>query len=83
VNAVFMGPFDALLREKLAELDADESPAPLVIDDDPVERLRLDARQAVLHEHHGPMPRSANGAYAPQPEPIVESQSTRHLNIVH
>lgn len=70
-------PFDALLREKLAELDADET-AHEAMQDDPVERLRLDARQAVLADH-GPMPRGGHQAYV---TPLMEEPKKRHLNIL-
>ncbi|MEQ1692106.1 MAG: hypothetical protein ABMA00_12530 [Gemmatimonas sp.] len=70
-------PFGALLREKLAELDADET-AHAVLEDDPVERLRLDARQAVLAEQV-PMPRGGHQAYV---TPLVEEPKKRHLNIL-
>lgn len=81
MNEAMPGEFGVLLREKLAELDADETTAPLVIDDDPIERLRLDARQAVLSDHQGPMTRNGRQAYAPPaPLPTVEP-GQRHLDL--
>lgn len=77
------GSFGVLLREKLAELDADETESPLVIDDDPVERLRLDARQAVLAEHPGPLPRSGHQAYVAPPTPPAVEPGQRHLNLMY
>ena len=73
--------FGVLLREKIAELDAEDAPQ-LFIVDDPVERLGLDARQAVLAEHHGPMPRSGHQAYTTPPAPPPEEPRQRHLNIL-
>ncbi len=72
--------FGMLLREKLAELDVDEA-CHVIVDDDPVERLRLDARQAVLAEGSGPMPRSGHQVYAPLP-PATDAPRARHLNLL-
>jgi hypothetical protein len=82
VSETVDGSFGVLLREKLAELDADETTTPLVIDNDPVERLRLDARQAVRADRGGPMPRSGHQAYVAAPPPPVEL-GQRHLDIVY
>lgn len=72
--------FGVLLREKLAELDADESPH-LVIEDDPVERLRLDARQVVLATDGGPMPRQGHQAYTQQAVPPDDESTPRRLDL--
>ena len=82
MTEVALESFGVLLREKLAELDADEAPHGFV-EDDPVERLRLDARQAVLAEQHGPMPRGGHQAYVTPPAPPVEEPRQRHLNILY
>jgi hypothetical protein len=74
--------FGVLLREKLAELDADDAP-PLQLVDDPVERLSLDARQAVLSEQQGPMPRGGHQAYVAAPPPPTAEPGQRHLNILY
>jgi len=74
--------FGILLREKLAELDAEELP-PAFVDDDPVERLRLDARQSVLADQHGPMPRGGHRVYVNTPAPPAPEPGRRHLNILH
>ena len=39
-------PFSELLREKIAELDAAEAP-PTFVEDDPIDRLRFDARRCL------------------------------------
>lgn len=82
MSELVLEPFGALLREKLAELDADETPHAVVVDDDPVERLRLDTRQAVLAEHLGPMPRNGHQAYIVPPALPPEEPRQRHLNIL-
>ena len=75
--------FGVLLRDKLAERDADEASTALVLVDDPVERLCLDARQAVLSEQLGPMPRNGHQVYvAPPAAPPVDT-GQRHLNILY
>jgi hypothetical protein len=74
--------FGVLLREKLAELDADEA-ATEALGDDPVERLRLDARQVVLADHHGPLPRGGHQAYAAPAAPTAPEPGQRHLNILY
>lgn len=71
--------FGVLLREKMAELDADES-SHLVIEDDPVERLRLDARQVVLADDE-PMPRAGHQAYINQPVPSDDDGAPRRLDL--
>jgi hypothetical protein len=74
--------FDILLRDKLAELDADETPPALVMDDDPVERLRLDARDSIRAELQGPMPRGGHQVYITPPAPPAAEPGRRHLNIL-
>lgn len=82
MNEVALETFGVLLREKLAELDADEAPH-MFVEDDPVERLRMDARQAVLAGQPGPMPRSGHQAYVTPPTPAAEEPRRRHLNILY
>ncbi len=74
--------FGVLLREKLAELDADEV-ATAELADDPVERLRLDAQRVVQADHHGPLPRAGHQAYAVPAAPAAAEPGQRHLNILH
>ena len=71
--------FGVLLREKLAELDADES-SHLLIADDPVERLRLDARQVVLADDGARMTRPGHEAYT-RPVPQPAEPSPRRLDL--
>ncbi len=73
--------FGVLLREKMAELDADEMP-PVIATDDPVERLGLDARQSVLSDHLGPMPRGGHQAYVTPPPTPPPKPGQRHLNLL-
>ena len=73
--------FDVLLREKLAELEADEAP-PVFVTADPVERLGLDARHVVMVGHAGPMPRAGAQAYTTASPPPAEPPRQRHLNIL-
>lgn len=75
-----MESFGLLLREKLAELDADESHQ-LVIEDDPVERLRLDARQVVLADDGTPMPRGGHQAYTNPPASPNDHAGPRRLDL--
>ena len=72
--------FGVLLREKLAELDADES-SHLLIADDPVERLRLDARQVVLADDGARMPRPGHQAYTHPPVSPSAEPSPRRLDL--
>lgn len=51
--------FEALLREKLEELDADERS----LEDDPVGQFSAEAHRLLLMEHGGPLPRAGHGAY--------------------
>lgn len=74
--------FGLLLREKMAELDADEA-SQLALVSDPVERLRLDARQVVLAEQLGPMPRSGHQVYVTPAAPAAAEPGQRHLNILY
>ena len=73
--------FGMLLRDKIAELDENEVSC-LAVENDPVERLRLGARQAVLAGQHGPMTRSGHQAYVIPSPPIPVEPEQRHLNIV-
>jgi len=72
--------FGVLLREKMAELDADESSHLLMIDD-PVERLRLDARQVVLSDDGARMTRPGHQAYTHPPVPQPAEPSPRRLDL--
>ncbi len=75
--------FGVLLRDKLAELDADEASTGVVVLDDPIERLRLDARQAILAEQQGPMARNGHQAYVTPSAPPTGESGRRHLNILY
>ena len=72
--------FGTLLRDKLAELDADEAEPEEPVNDDAVERLRLDARQNLLASQHGPLPRAGHQAYVVPPAPPEET-GQRHLDL--
>jgi hypothetical protein len=74
--------FGSLLQEKLDELEADESSQD-VLECDPVERLRLDAKYAVLAARGSPMPRGGHQAYIDPPSPPAAPPGQRHLNILH
>lgn len=75
--------FGVLLRDKLAELDADEASTGVVVLDDPIERLRLDARQAILAQQQGPMARNGHQAYVTPSAPPTGESGRRHLNILY
>lgn len=60
--------FDGLLRDKLAELDADERDLALSAADQQVERLRLDARQTVIAQEGRPLARPGHQAYLSLPD---------------
>ncbi len=64
--------FDGLLRDKLAELDADERALALSAEEQQVERLRLDARQTVLAQEGRPLQRPGHQAYVSPPESPAE-----------
>ncbi len=64
--------FDGLLRDKLAELDADEREPLLSADDALVERLRLDAKHTVLAQEGGQLQRPGHQVYMSTPEPLAE-----------
>lgn len=75
--------FGSLLREKLDELDADESNQD-ALECDPIERLRLDAKQAVLAASGGPLQQGGgHQIYVNQSATPAESPKQRHLNILH
>lgn len=63
--------FDGLLRDKLAELDADERELAVSAEDQQVERLRLGARQTVLAQEGRPLARLGHQAYVSPPESPV------------
>ena len=54
----------------------------LTVENDPVERLRLGARQVVRAGQHGPMTRSGHQAYVVPSSPVPAEPKQRHLNIV-
>ncbi len=64
--------FDGLLRDKLAELDADERELPIATDDPLVERLRLDAKHRVLAQQGGQLQRQGHQVYLSTPETPVQ-----------
>ncbi len=74
--------FGIMLREKLAELDADEQSTGVIATLDPIERLSLDARQVVSDNDLGPMPRAGHQAYITTPAFAAPEPGHRHLNIV-
>ncbi len=73
--------FRTLLREKMAELDADEAACALAADD-PIERLGLEAQQTILATDGTPLPRGGHQAYIhPPTEP--QAPGSRQLNLLH
>ncbi len=77
------GAFDALLRDKMAELEqeaAEEAGEP-VVEDDRVARLGLQAQQTILAVDGGPLPRAGHQAYVTPPVPPVEP-GNQHLNLL-
>lgn len=74
--------FDTLLREKIAELDAEDAP-PVFVEDDPVERLGLDARQTIQADVHGPIARGGKRGYRVPAQPAATEGGPKHLNIVY
>lgn len=73
-------PFGAMLREKLAELDADEA-REAWLERDPLERFCLATQQAALAEQGGPAPRPGHHAYTTKP-PEDLAPGKRTLDIV-
>ena len=83
-----VGPFSALLRDKMAELEqeaaeqaADEA-AELASADDQIGRMGLKAQLTILAGNGGPWPRAGHRAYVTPPVPPVEP-GQRHLNLLH
>ena len=75
--------FDTLLREKIAELDAEDAP-PVFVEDDPVERLGLDARQTIHAGAQGPIAKGGKRGYAPAPAQAAPTEDgPKYLNIVY
>ena len=74
--------FGTVLREKLAELDADEQSTGVIATLDPIERLSLDARQVVNDDDLGPMPRPGHQAYITIPAFAPPDLGHRHLNLL-
>lgn len=73
--------FSTLLREKIAELDADEATHALMLDD-PIERLGLEAQQSILAADGTPLPRGGHQAYIhPPTEP--QTPGSRQLNLLY
>lgn len=72
--------FGMVLREKLAELDADEAREAWLAND-PLERFRLATHAVLLSETGGMLPRAGHHAYSSKPE--VESEpAIRQLDIL-
>jgi hypothetical protein len=83
-----VGPFSALLRDKMAELEqeaaeqaADEA-AELASADDQIGRMGLKAQLTILAGNGGPWPRAGHRAYVTPSVPPVEP-GQRHLNLLH
>ena len=81
MNESPIASFGVLLRDKIAELDDNEVPH-VAVENDPVERLRLGARQVVRAGQHGLMTRSGHQAYVIPSSPVPAEPKQRHLNIV-
>lgn len=73
--------FGDLLREKIAELDADEAP-PVFVPDDPIERLGLDARRCLQLAPPTPRAPQVGNGYADAVVPTPGALTLRHMNIV-
>lgn len=81
MSASSEAPFGAMLREKLAELDADEA-REAWLERDPLERFRLATQQAALADQGGPAaPRPGHHAYTTKPPEELEPLA-RTLDIV-
>lgn len=72
--------FGVVLREKLAELDADEAREAWLAND-PIERFRLATQAAVLSEQGGMLPRAGHHAYSSKPE-VESAPAARQLDIL-
>ena len=80
MNTLPRESFGALLSEKLAELEAADGESRLVIEETALDRLRLEAQQAVLASEGGPLPRQGHQAYL-VPTSRIE-QGRRHLSLL-
>ena len=74
-----VAPFGAVLREKLAELDADEAREAWLAHD-PIERFRIATQHAAL-DHGSFAPMQGHHAYTKPPDAGIEP-STRTLDIL-
>ena len=63
--------FAAVLRDRLAELDADEASAGLLTAPDPLDDLRTAALRSVLAAEGRPLPRQGHAAYVQAPQPVA------------
>lgn len=71
-----VAPFGAVLREKLAELDADEAREAWLAHD-PIERFRIATQHAALADHGNFAPMQGHHAYTKPPdEGLVPSPRT-------
>jgi hypothetical protein len=81
VNEPPVESFGDLLREKIAELDAADAP-PVFVDDDPIDRLGLDARRCLQLVPNTPRSSLAGNGYPHAIAPTSSEAHQRHLNIV-
>ena len=81
MNTLPTESFGALLSEKIAELEAAEGGTYLVVEEDALDRLRLEAQQSVLASEGGPLPRQGHQAYLLPVESRIE-QGRRHLSLL-
>lgn len=65
------GSFAAVLRDRLAELDADEASAGLLAAPDPLDDLRTAALRSILASEGRPLPRQGHAAYVSQPHAVA------------
>ena len=80
MNAQPVESFGDLLREKIAELDAADAP-PVFVEDDPVDRLGLDARRCLQLVPNMPTSLAGKG-YPDAIAPVSSEANLRHLNVV-
>lgn len=73
--------FGDLLREKIAELDAAEAPC-VFVEDDPIDRLGLDARRCLERVPNRPRSSLAGKGYPDATAPAFSEPNPRHMNIV-
>lgn len=82
VNGHLEHAFGALLSEKFAELEAEETSMSQLVGDMAFEELLHAAQQSVYASEAGPLPRCGHGAYLVRPESPLQP-GARQLDILH